>query len=128
MDLQAENRLDDALAQAKLAAQQDPLAAEPIGLVGLTLYYARRYDEAIAEYLKEIQMEPNSVPHHLSLGRAYAATGQYDLAISELESAVTISGQAPFIIAELARTRTILLELELAVAPPRRCCRSLAPG
>ena len=102
--LMADNRLDEALAQARRARENDPLSAEAIGIVGLGLYYARRYDEAIAEYIAEIRMEPNSAQHHLSLGRAYAAKGQYDLAIAELQSAVTMSGQAPFIVAELART------------------------
>jgi len=102
--LMAANRLDEALAQARRAAEDDPLSAEAVGIVGLGLYYARQYDEAIAEYLKVIRMEPNSAPHHLSLGRAYAAKGQYGPAIAELESAVTISGQTPFIVAELART------------------------
>jgi len=102
--LMAENRLDEALAQARRAMQDDPLSPEAIGVVGLGLYYARKYDEAIAEFVREIQLEPNSAGHHLSLGRAYAAKGRYDLAIAELESAVTISGQAPFMVAELART------------------------
>jgi tetratricopeptide (TPR) repeat protein len=111
--LMADNRLDEALAQARRAREDDPLSAEAIGVVGLSLYYARRYDEAIAEYVAEIRMEPNSAPHHLSLGRAYAAKGQYDLAIAELQAAVTMSGQAPFIVAELARTHA-------AAGVPRR--------
>lgn len=100
----AQNRLDEALAQARRAQELDPLSPEALGVVGLGLYYARRYDEAITQYQAVVRMEPNSAPHHLSLGRAYAAKGQYDLAVAELESAATISGQAPFIVAELART------------------------
>jgi len=102
--LMAQNRLDEALAQARRAQELDPLWPEALGVVGLGLYYARQYDEAIAQYQAELRMEPNSAQHHLAIGRAYAAKGQYDLAITSLESAVTISGQAPFIVAELART------------------------
>jgi len=102
--LMAQNRLDEALAQARRGQELDPLSPEALGVVGLGLYYARQYDEAISQYQAVVRMEPNSAQHHLSLGRAYAAKGQYDLAIAELESAVTISGQAPFIVAELART------------------------
>ena len=61
-------------------------------------------DEAIAQYLKAIRLDSNSAQHHLSLGRAYAASGQFDPAIAALQSAVAISGNAPFIVAELART------------------------
>ena len=102
--LMAENRVEEALAQARRAQELDPLSPEALDVIGLGLYYARQYDEAIAQYQAVVRMEPNSAQHHLSLGRAYAAKSQYDLAIAELESAVTISGQAPFIVAELART------------------------
>src|SRR4029079_13125762 len=53
--LMAENRLDEALAQARRAMQDDPLSTEAIGVVGIGLYYARKYDEAIAEFVREIQ-------------------------------------------------------------------------
>jgi tetratricopeptide (TPR) repeat protein len=114
--LMAQNRLDEALAQARRAQELDPLWPEALGVVGLGLYYARQYDEAIAQYQAELRMEPNSAQHHLAIGRAYAAKGQYDLAITALESAVTISGQAPFIVAELARTHAAAGDASRALA------------
>jgi tetratricopeptide (TPR) repeat protein len=105
--LMAEERLEEALDQAKLAVEADPLSGEANSVVGLAYYYQRNYDEAIAERLKAIRLDPSSAQHHLSLGRAYAGKRAFDQAVAELEQAVALSGHAPFIMAELARTYAV---------------------
>jgi tetratricopeptide (TPR) repeat protein len=105
--LMAQGRLDEALAQARLAADEDPLSAEARGVVGVAFYYQRKYDDAIAERLEASRLDPSSAEQHLGLGRAYAGKGDFERAIAELRQAVTVSGNAPFIMAELARTYAV---------------------
>ena len=51
---------------------------------------ARRYDEAIAQYRKTLELDPNFSTTHYFLGRAYEAKGMYDEAVNEYsESART---------------------------------------
>jgi TolB-like protein/cytochrome c-type biogenesis protein CcmH/NrfG len=102
--LMADARLDEAMSQAKLAVEGDPLSAEASGVVALVLYYQRKYDEAIAQRVKAIELNPSSAPQYLMLGRTYAAQGAFDRAVVELQRALTLSGGAPYIEAELART------------------------
>ena len=102
--LAADNRLDEAMQQARLALEADPLSAEAAGVVSLTLYYQRKYDEAASQRLKAIELNPDSATHHLMLGRVYAAERQFDRAIQQLQEANRLSGDAPYIQAELART------------------------
>ena len=102
--LMGDNRLDEAMQQARLALEADPLSAEAAGVVSLVLYYQRKYDDAAAQRLKAIELNPGSATHHLMLGRVYAAQRAFDRAIEELQTAKRLSGDAPFIQAELART------------------------
>jgi len=102
--LMAEERLDEALQQARLAEAEDPLSAEASGVVALTLYYQRNYDDAIKVRLKALELDPTSAQQYLGLGRAYAERGSFNKAIGALKEAVARSGRAPFMMAELART------------------------
>jgi TolB-like protein/Tfp pilus assembly protein PilF len=118
--LESAGRTDDALRVAKEAFQIDPLSAEIHAQVGMALYYAHRYDEAIAHY--ESRPEATSQRTNVGLGRAYAAAGRYAEAIAALTAAVEQSGHDPGIYAELGRTcaqagqidraRAILSELD----------------
>jgi TolB-like protein/Tfp pilus assembly protein PilF len=105
--LMAEDRLDEALDQARLAETNDPLSAEATGVVALALYYQRHYDDAITARRRAIQLDPASPQQYLGLGRTYAQKGEFDQAIAALKEAVARSGRAPFMMAELARTYAV---------------------
>ena len=105
--LMAEDRLNEALEQARLAEAEDPLSAEASGVVALTLYYQRHYDDAITARLKALQLDPTSPQQYLGLGRTYAGNREFDKAMAALKEAVARSGRAPFIMAELARTYAV---------------------
>jgi len=62
------------------------------------------FKKAAELYTKAIELNPGSATHHLMLGRVYAAQRAFDRAIDELQTAKRLSGDAPFIQAELART------------------------
>jgi lipoprotein NlpI len=52
-------RLDEGVMELRLAKQIDPLSYESSSLLGLFLYMGRRYDEAIDELHKTLDLEPN---------------------------------------------------------------------
>ncbi len=64
-------RLEEAIAETRRAQQLDPLSAVFNAFVGASLYFARRYDEAIDECRKTIDLHPDFGVAHWYLGRAY---------------------------------------------------------
>ena len=63
-------------------------------------YFARQYDEAIAQQLKVVEMDANFAPAHAFLGWAYAQQGMYEEAIEECEKAMSLA-DAPWILTSL---------------------------
>jgi tetratricopeptide (TPR) repeat protein len=59
------------------------------------LYYARRYDEAIEQYRKIIQLYPSSADAHLNLALTYAEKSVLESAIRELRTWANLSGDEP---------------------------------
>jgi tetratricopeptide (TPR) repeat protein len=72
---------------------------------GMVLFYARRYDEAIAAFLHLNDIPPFSLSaaEHFGLARAYAARGRFDDAIREIRLATSLKGPLTVWTAELAR-------------------------
>jgi TolB-like protein/DNA-binding winged helix-turn-helix (wHTH) protein/tetratricopeptide (TPR) repeat protein len=88
-------RHEEALTEAKLAQELDPLSVANKISVGRTLILARRFDEAI-EYLKKIiESEPNNGLAHYYLGFAYVFKGTYDAAFAEYDAANKIRNESP---------------------------------
>src|SRR4029079_12143305 len=69
--------------------------------VGFILAAAHRYDEAIAEGRKTVDLDPNFPLGHYRLGQIYTLKGTYSEAIPELEKAVALSRSSPRATAEL---------------------------
>src|SRR4029079_17698797 len=63
--------------------------------VGFILAAAHRYDEAIAEGRKTVDLDPNFPLGHYRLGQIYTLKGTYSEAIPELEKAVALSRSSP---------------------------------
>jgi len=61
------------------------------------LYRARRFDAAIAEYRRILEMAPSYGVAHVFLGFALAFTGQFDEAVTLLERAVATLGPRPIL-------------------------------
>ena len=81
----------EALAEAKLAEELDPLR---IGLrvhEGTILLRARRYDEAIAKLQEVIRLEPDNIDAHFYLGLSYAMKGRYAEAIAEYQKSMSLN-------------------------------------
>ncbi|OGD12741.1 MAG: hypothetical protein A2W20_05580 [Candidatus Aminicenantes bacterium RBG_16_66_30] len=76
------DRLDEAIAEHKLARDLDPLRALNTGWLGDLYNYAGRSDEAIVEAKKAIELNPNFWPSYKILSRAYSRKGMHQEAIA----------------------------------------------
>jgi tetratricopeptide (TPR) repeat protein len=76
------------LAEARRAVELDPLSPEiNAWLGGMSLYFARHYDEAIEQLRTTVAIDPDYWFPHEWLGRAYAREGRFAEAIAELRTA-----------------------------------------
>jgi hypothetical protein len=78
-------RLEEAMAELKKAIALDPFSPIVITNLGFTLYLARRYDDAIAQYRRVLEIDSNFNPTHFRLAEAFEQKGMYEEAIAELE-------------------------------------------
>ncbi len=99
--LAAMGRLDEALKEIQLAREFDPFSLQINASYGLILYFLRRYNEAINQYQNTLEMNNRFFAVHLFSGLAYLKVGQLDAALLQLEQAVTLSDNSPFVIAWL---------------------------
>jgi len=90
--LAAMGRYPEAIAEAQRALEDDPLSLIIGSNAGWTLSLAGKGDQAIEILKKAIEIDPTFPRTHFRLGRAYEQKTSYDLAISELEQAVSLSG------------------------------------
>src|SRR5262245_2921736 len=64
---------------------------------------ARRYDEAIEQLNKAVDLEPNYWVSHVLLGRCYEQKGRLVEAVAEFEKAKQIENSIPEVLAALGR-------------------------
>jgi TolB-like protein len=83
--------------QIKRALELEPLSLAINTAVGWNSYLLRRYDQAIEELGKVIEMDPNFAWAHAALGNAYSAKAMYEEAIVEHQKAVALSGGRGFV-------------------------------
>ena len=76
--------------QARRARELDPLSVFTASNLGYRLYFARRYDESIAESKKALELDPNSDLVNNILGYAYAGKKQFNEAIAAYQEAVRL--------------------------------------
>jgi len=78
-------RIDDALSEIREAHRLD-LASTPIATdIGQMLYFAKKYDDAIAQYRAVLERSPDFLQARLRLAEAYAQKQRWDDALAELE-------------------------------------------
>ncbi|MGH9821425.1 MAG: tetratricopeptide repeat protein, partial [Pyrinomonadaceae bacterium] len=90
--LAAIGRSKESFEVGRIALDLDPLNLALNGNVARSLYVSRRYDEAIALALKNLEISPNFFFTNWVLGVCYRQTGRLDEAIEHLTSAVAASG------------------------------------
>ena len=94
----------EAVDRMRKGQEFDPLSLIINVAVGWSLYCARRYDEAIEQLRRTVELDPNYPVTYWILGLLLRKTGCCELAISEGEKGVKLSGHSPLMRAALAHT------------------------
>jgi tetratricopeptide (TPR) repeat protein len=94
----------EVMARMKKGHELDPLSLIINVAVGWAFYNDRRYDEAIEQLRRTIELDPNYPVTYWILGLLLRKTGCYELAVSEGEKGVKLSGGSPMMRAALAHT------------------------
>ncbi len=95
--LTVQGRVDEAVDQARLGRQYDPLSRlTNITVVG-HLVLARRYDEALAEYASARERIPELAPNSFWIAEAYWGLGRYEEAVAEYAAVWSGTEQAPLV-------------------------------
>jgi TolB-like protein/DNA-binding winged helix-turn-helix (wHTH) protein/tetratricopeptide (TPR) repeat protein len=94
-------RFDDAVDAARRGQELDPLSSIEQTTLGIRLYYARRYPEAIDQFTRTFANSNFGVTHW-GLGETYRELGRHAEAIPELTKAVQLSNNSPYMRAWLA--------------------------
>jgi serine/threonine protein kinase/tetratricopeptide (TPR) repeat protein len=101
--LAAAGRVDDAVAQARLAEQSDPVSVDVKDTLAMMLVYQRRYGDALAKADEAIALDPNQQGGHVARARALTGLQRFDDAIRELQEGIRLSGGQPGQRADLGR-------------------------
>jgi tetratricopeptide (TPR) repeat protein len=94
-------RFDEAIREANLELELDPLSPIAHTRLGIALYLARRYDQAIPVLQKTLSQEPNYPPARLFLGLCYSMQGRRDEALAEFQRGRATSPNNPDFISML---------------------------
>jgi TolB-like protein/DNA-binding winged helix-turn-helix (wHTH) protein/Flp pilus assembly protein TadD len=78
-------QVDDALAELHTAQTLDPLSPVITADLGKDLYLARRYDDAVMQLARALELDPNFVSAHNWLSDTYLEKQMYAEAAAELE-------------------------------------------
>jgi TolB-like protein/Tfp pilus assembly protein PilF len=97
-------RHEEALARMKNGQELDPLSLIINVAVGWAFYLARRYDEAIEQLRRTVELDPNYPVTYWILGLLLRKTSCCELAVVEGEKGVKLSGGSPLMRAALAHT------------------------
>ena len=87
-----EKRFDEAFQQFRVALSLDPLSPIMNTNYATTLMNAHRYAEAMEEFQRELQRDPNFLPAHHKFAQLYAVNGDFPNAVRELQRFIAIPG------------------------------------
>ncbi|MEZ4862753.1 MAG: tetratricopeptide repeat protein [Caldilineaceae bacterium] len=85
-------RITDALVTLEQAQMLDPASAYVQSWLSILYLHQQRFDDAIATCQREIELADAHSPHRL-LGLIYAARGQTEAAMTELEQAIALKAE-----------------------------------
>ncbi len=105
--LTALGRSSQSLAESLRALELDPLSLVLNAHLAWHYLYARQYDQAIQQCQKTSELDRNYPETADFRGLAYEQKSMYQEAITELQTAINLSGSSPHIKAELGHTYAI---------------------
>ena len=88
--------------------------------IGCASYYARRFDQAVLESQKTIELDAGYGPAYFNMGRAYGQERKYDEAIAALNKAAELLDGNSHVIAELAYVYGVSGKTDKALAARRQ--------
>jgi tetratricopeptide (TPR) repeat protein len=97
-------RFDEALREAYLAQQLDPLSPRAAATIASTLRFARRYDEAIVAAEEALRLDPAYGPAFLTLAQCYETKGEFERAIALYQRVGRLTGNLGHAYAVAGRT------------------------
>ena len=84
-------RYKDAVAEARLAVEFDPLSTGHNFRFGQKLYYRRDYDRALEQLQKTLELDPNFAYTYAFLAQVYASKGMYTESLAAWEKMASLS-------------------------------------
>jgi serine/threonine protein kinase/Tfp pilus assembly protein PilF len=100
-DLVTSGHFEQGIEECRLGLEPQPLSFYANEVLGRSLYYARRYDEAAKQLRAAVEMEPNYWLSHMVLGLTHKQQGDLSGALQELQRAVKLGSEMPWPLAEL---------------------------
>ena len=100
--LTSRGRYEEAIREGQRACDLDPLSLHANVSVATALYFARKYDEAIEQLLKVLELQPDFGPALMVLALAWEQKSAFAKAISALELARVYSAGNTTLLACLA--------------------------
>jgi TolB-like protein/DNA-binding winged helix-turn-helix (wHTH) protein/tetratricopeptide (TPR) repeat protein len=94
--LTAMGRFDEAVQAARQGQELDPLSVLENTTLGVRLYYARRFPEAITQFNRTLATNPGFGVAHWGLAETYRELGRHAESIPELRKAAELSNNAPY--------------------------------
>ena len=108
-------RNSEGISELRKAESLDPLSLIVSADIANALRVARRYDEAVQQSEKTLDMDANFAVGHFELGQALVQKQLYDRAIAELQRAIELSGPSGAFESNLAHVYGVLGRKEEAV-------------
>ncbi len=109
-------RSEEALQEARKALDIDPLALIVHANIGLQLYNARRFDEAIAQFRSALEIEQDFPIAVLWMAKAQLAKGDLESGATDAQRFVDLTGASPFSLAFRGYAHGLLGERARALA------------
>lgn len=93
--LAATGEQEMAVTAVRQAVTMDPLSPNANADLALALYFARQYDEALAQCQKTLDLKPGFYRAHQLAGLAHLQSGRHQQALRELQAAVELTKGVP---------------------------------
>jgi len=106
--LAAMGRHGEAIEEIRKAQKLDLLVLIVSVAEGRILHFARRFDEAIGQFRKTIELDPNFIPAHCDLGASMEQKGMLRQALAEFETCVRLSQGGPLYLTSVAEAHARL--------------------
>jgi len=106
--------IDEAIEEGSVALELDPLSADNQAGFAYILYGARKYDEALKQCRKSLELHPKYPWLLGTLGSCYLQKSLFQQAIATFQEAVVLSGNATEFLSNLAHAYVLSGNLEKA--------------